>query len=82
MIKKGQKMTQHVIYWPLFLIKRPLFFDQQMSFWRDRKSKKREKKKHPSLFFRLCVTSSEEEGLDDQAAGDDLDRTRAEVFRG
>ena len=42
---------------------------------------KREKKT-PSLFFRLCVTSSEEERLDDQAAGDDLDRTRAEVFMG
>ena len=38
-------------------------------------------KKKPS-FFLLCVTSSVEEGLDDQAAGDDLDRTRAEVFRG
>ena len=41
--------------------------------------KKRDKK--TSLFFQLCVTSSVEEGLDDQAAGDDLDRTRAEVFR-
>ena len=43
--------------------------------------KKRRNEKYDSS-CRLCVTSSEEEGLDDQAAGDDLDRTRAEVFRG
>ena len=43
---------------------------------------KKEKRKNDTSFCRLCVTSSVEEGLDDQAAGDDLDRTRAEVFRG
>ena len=36
-------------------------------------------KKKRFLFILLCVTSSVEEGLDDQAVGDDLDRTRAEV---
>ena len=42
----------------------------------------RRNEKYDSSFFRLCVTSSAEEGLDDQAVGDDLDRTRAAVCRG
>ena len=60
------------------------FFDQKMSFWRFDLKKTGEmlekgRKKHHRSFFRLCVTSSEEEGVHDQAASDDLDRMRAEV---